>query len=131
MKMLLHLINKMSRILQPSIIFIDGAEKPFYKKVPKEEKQLEPKRLGKKLFKGIIKPILPEDRVLVLSITGKPWTARAKGLTKTYERVKLHVYFDKHNTYSNSFADNFNTPRRLRQYISLLARTSVALSWHR
>lgn len=85
--MLLHLINKMSRILQPSVIFIDGAEKPFYKKVPKEERALEPKRIGKKLFKGIVKPILPEDRVLVLSITGKPWTAKATGLAKAYERV--------------------------------------------
>lgn len=93
--MLLHLVNKMSRLLQPSVIFIDGAEKPFYKKVPKEEKELEPKRLGTKLFKGIVKPILPEDRVLVLSITGKPWTAKAKGLKKTYERV----YFIFHRLY--------------------------------
>lgn len=85
--MLLHLINKMSRVLQPAIIFIDGAEKPFYKKVPKEEKPLEPKRIGKKLFKGIVKPITPQDRVLVFSITGKPWAGKAAKLKKTFERV--------------------------------------------
>lgn len=90
--MLLHLINKMSRILQPSIIFIDGAEKPFYKKVPKAEKQFEPKKIGKKLFKGIVKPILPEDRVLVFSVTGQPWAAKAAGLKKTYERVSVMVF---------------------------------------
>lgn len=85
--MLLHLINKMSRLLQPSIIFFDGAEAPFYKKVPKPERALEPKKMGKKLLKGIIKPILPEDRVMVLGITGKPWTAKAKPILKAFERV--------------------------------------------
>lgn len=86
--MLLHLINKMSRLLQPSIIFFDGAEAPFYKKVPKLEKALEPKRLGNKILKGIVKPLLPEDRVLVLGITGQPFAARAKPMQKAYERVK-------------------------------------------
>lgn len=66
MKMLLHLITKMSRLLAPSIIYFDAAEKIFYKKVPKDEKQLDPKRIGKKLVKGIIKTITPADRVLVL-----------------------------------------------------------------
>lgn len=89
MKMLLHLINKMSRLLQPSVIFFDGAEAPFYKKVPKPEKALEPKRLGNKILKGIVKPLLPEDRVIVLGITGKPWTARAKPLKKAFERVSV------------------------------------------
>lgn len=33
LKYFLHLVNKMSRILQPTILFIDGAHKPFIKKV--------------------------------------------------------------------------------------------------
>ncbi|KAI4467650.1 hypothetical protein MML48_2g00000914 [Holotrichia oblita] len=89
MKLLVHLINKMSRLLQPSVIFIDGAEKPFYKKVPAAEKKEEPKKMGKQLFKGIVKTIKPEDRVLVLGITRQPWAAKAAGLKKAFEKVIL------------------------------------------
>ncbi|XP_063918928.1 dynein regulatory complex protein 11-like isoform X2 [Zophobas morio] len=89
MKMLIHLINKMSRVLQPSVIFLDGAEKVFYKKVPKAEKQLDPKRIGKKLQKGIIKTIKPEDRVLVFGITGAPWLGKPGKMKKVFERIIL------------------------------------------
>lgn len=87
MKMLVHLINKMSRILQPSIIYIDGAEKTFYKKVPPSERRQDPKKMAKDLFKGIVKMILPEDKVLLLGISGQPYAAQAGGLKKAYERV--------------------------------------------
>lgn len=85
--MLIHLITKMSKILQPSIIFFDGAERIFYKKVPKDEKDLDPKRVGNKLVKGIIKLIKPEDRILVLGVTGAPWLAQAAKMKKAFERV--------------------------------------------
>ena len=87
MKLFVHLLNKMSRLLQPSVIFIDGAEKPFYKKVPKEQRQFEPKRMGKKLFKGVVKTIAPEDRVLVLGISSQPWAAKKRGLMKAFQTV--------------------------------------------
>lgn len=114
MKLLVHLINKMSRLLQPSIIFLDGAEKPFYKKVPAAEKKDEPKKMGKQLFKGIVKTIKPEDRVLVLGITGQPWAAKAAGLKKAFERVTINVqnyltryhncyYYASHFTKKNTF----------------------------
>lgn len=64
-KMLVHLVKKMAKILAPSIIFIDNAEKLFWKKVPKEEKQNNPKRLGKCL-KELISGIKDEDRVMIL-----------------------------------------------------------------
>jgi hypothetical protein len=56
-----HLVNKVSRLLQPSVIYIDGAEKPFVKKVPKTDKT-DPKRLKKDLPK-IIKGISQDDQV--------------------------------------------------------------------
>ncbi|CAG9764660.1 unnamed protein product [Ceutorhynchus assimilis] len=87
--MLIHLVTKMSKLLQPSIIYFDRAERLFYKKVPKEEKDLDPKRVGKKLVKGIIKTIKPEDRVLVLGTTGAPWLAQAAKLKKAFERAIL------------------------------------------
>lgn len=87
MKLLVHLINKMSRLLQPSVIYVDGAEKTFYKKVPAAEKDLNPKKMGKQLFKGIVKTIKPEDRVLLLGVTNQPWAGKQSGLKKAYERV--------------------------------------------
>jgi IQ and AAA domain-containing protein len=38
-----HLILKMARLLQPTVLFIDGAHKPFYRKIPREEKPLDPR----------------------------------------------------------------------------------------
>lgn len=88
LNLLIHKVDKMSKILQPSIIFFDGAEKPFYKKVPKQEKDLEPKRLGKHILKKLVKPIKPEHRVLVLGITDAPYAAKGKSLNKAYEKVR-------------------------------------------
>ncbi|KAK5647338.1 hypothetical protein RI129_002230 [Pyrocoelia pectoralis] len=86
--MLVHLVNKMSRLLQPSIYFFDGAEKPFYKKIPTEEIDDDPKKLGGVLMKGIVKPITPNDKVLVLGISNQPFNAKPQ-LQKTYERIIL------------------------------------------
>ncbi|KAF5304779.1 hypothetical protein FQA39_LY09556 [Lamprigera yunnana] len=86
--LLVDLINRLARVLQPSIIFIDGGEKPFYKKVPKEEKRLEPKKMGGVLHKSIIKKILPEDKILVLAISDKPFSAKRK-IIKVFNRIIL------------------------------------------
>jgi hypothetical protein len=59
-----HLINKVSRLLQPSVIYIDNAEKTFLKKVPKTDKT-DPKRLKKDLPK-IVKGISQDDQVGML-----------------------------------------------------------------
>uniref|UniRef100_H3DDL2 Zgc:153738 n=1 Tax=Tetraodon nigroviridis TaxID=99883 RepID=H3DDL2_TETNG len=36
--MMIHMVFKVAKLLQPSVIFIEDTEKIFYKKVPKEEK---------------------------------------------------------------------------------------------
>jgi hypothetical protein len=48
--MLIHLVVKVSRLLQPSVIYMDCAERPFVKKIPKTDKS-DPKRLKKDLPK--------------------------------------------------------------------------------
>lgn len=50
--MLLHLVSKVSRLLQPSVIYMDNAERPFVKKIPKTDKS-DPKRLKKDLPKMV------------------------------------------------------------------------------
>ena len=80
LNMLLHLVSKVGkdlaelgfkntimlqvgRLLQPSVVFIDQAEKTFIKKVSKTDKS-DPKRLRKDLPK-LVKNIAPEDQVSV------------------------------------------------------------------
>ncbi|XP_068563222.1 dynein regulatory complex protein 11 [Cebidichthys violaceus] len=86
--MMLHMVFKVARLLQPSVIWIEDAEKMFYKKVPKEEKELDPKRLKKDLPKSL-KLIKGEDRVLIVGTTKDPLSADIKALCKMYSKILL------------------------------------------
>ncbi|KAK3913554.1 Dynein regulatory complex protein 11 [Frankliniella fusca] len=94
--MLVHLVSKVSRQVAsrkgrraeaPSVIFMDCAEKPFLKKVPKTDKT-DPKRLKKDLPK-LIKSIGPEDQVLLLGISRSPWECDQKALAQVYAKMIL------------------------------------------
>ncbi|KAJ8395966.1 hypothetical protein AAFF_G00026740 [Aldrovandia affinis] len=87
LQMMLHMVFKVARLMQPSVIWIGGAEKMFYKKVPKEEKEANPKRLKKDLPK-ILKSIAT-DRVLVMGTSRDPSSADLKSLCKMYAKVIL------------------------------------------
>ncbi|XP_073433693.1 dynein regulatory complex protein 11 [Dendrobates tinctorius] len=88
LQMMLHMVLKVARQLQPSIIWIEEAEKMFYKKVPKTEKQLDPKRLKKDLPK-LLKSIKSEDRILVVGTSQRPFDAEVKPLSKVYKKIIL------------------------------------------
>ncbi|XP_025049307.1 IQ and AAA domain-containing protein 1-like [Alligator sinensis] len=88
LSLLMHMVFKVARLLQPSVIWVGNAEKTFYKKVPKEEKEAEPKRLRKELPKAL-KMLRVDDRVLLLGTSDRPYMADAKALCKAYERVLL------------------------------------------
>ncbi|XP_048454819.1 dynein regulatory complex protein 11 [Rhincodon typus] len=88
LKMMIHMVFKVARMLQPSVVWIDNAEKVFYKKVPKMEKQLEPKRL-KKSFPKILKSIKAEDRVLIVGTTRRPFDAELKSFCRGFQKIVL------------------------------------------
>ncbi|KAG5850704.1 dynein regulatory complex protein 11 [Anguilla rostrata] len=88
LQMMLHMVFKVARLMQPSVVWIGDAEKMFYKKVPKEEKELDPKRLKKDLPK-ILKSIKGEDRILIVGTTQEPFNADIKSLCKVYSKVVL------------------------------------------
>lgn len=97
--MLMHLVQKVSRLLQPSIIFMDDAEKPFVKKTPKGDRT-DPKRLKKDLPK-LIKNIAAEDRVVFIGTSCAPWDAEQKTFQQTYNRF---IYIPRPDYGALSFA---------------------------
>lgn len=58
--MLIHLVTKVARLLQPAVIYMDCAERPFVKKIPKTDRS-DPKRLKKDLPK-IVKSTFPSSK---------------------------------------------------------------------
>ncbi|XP_008200287.2 dynein regulatory complex protein 11 [Tribolium castaneum] len=85
--MLIHLVVKVSRLLQPSVIYMDCAERPFVKKIPKTDKT-DPKRLKKDLPK-IVKNFSPEDRVMLIGVSNCPWESDQKLLQQVYQKFIL------------------------------------------
>ncbi|CAH1132986.1 unnamed protein product [Ceutorhynchus assimilis] len=82
--MLIHLVVKVSKLLQPSVIYMDNAERPYVKKIPKTDKT-DPKRLKKDLPK-IVKNFSPEDRVIFIGVTDCPWESDQKLLQQVYQK---------------------------------------------
>lgn len=97
--MLMHLVSKVSRLLQPSVIFMGDAERPFMKKIPKTDRT-DPKRLKKDLPK-LIKNLGPEDRVLFIGTSCCPWDADQKLLQQTYNHF---IYIPRPDYGTLSFA---------------------------
>ncbi|KAF5278089.1 hypothetical protein FQR65_LT03605 [Abscondita terminalis] len=85
--MLIHLVLKVSRLLQPSVIYMDCAERPFVKKIPKTD-TTDPKRLKKDLPK-IVKNFSPEDRVMLIGVTSCPWDSDQKLLQQVYQKYLI------------------------------------------
>ena len=85
--MLIHMVMKVGKALQPSVIFINDAEKTFLKKVPKTDTS-DPKRLKKDLPKTL-KGWKPEDRLLLVGTSSKPLDCDLKGLCGLYQKIIL------------------------------------------
>ncbi|XP_033471742.2 dynein regulatory complex protein 11-like [Epinephelus lanceolatus] len=85
---LLHLVFKVAGELQPSVIWIEDAEKIFYKKTPKTDRESDPRRLKKDLLKSL-KTLKLEDRVLVIGTTRRPFDAEIKPFCKVYKKIIL------------------------------------------
>ncbi|XP_030640603.1 dynein regulatory complex protein 11 [Chanos chanos] len=88
LQMMVHNVCKVARLMQPSVIWIGDAEKMFFKKVPKEDKELDPRRLQKDLPE-IVKSIKSGDRILVVGTTREPFNADLKALCKVYNKIIL------------------------------------------
>lgn len=85
LNMLLHMVFKVAKAWQPSVVFIEECEKTFMKKIPKTDKT-DPKRVKKALPK-ILKGLKPEDRVMIIGATCRPFDAEAKAFCGMYQRI--------------------------------------------
>ncbi|XP_006866877.1 PREDICTED: IQ and AAA domain-containing protein 1 [Chrysochloris asiatica] len=88
LQMMMHVVFKVARQLQPSVVWIGDTEKTFYKKVPSNEKQMEPKRLKNQLPK-ILKLLKPDDRILIVGTTQRPFDAELQSFCKVYQKIIL------------------------------------------
>jgi SpoVK/Ycf46/Vps4 family AAA+-type ATPase len=88
---MMHMVFKVARAMKPAVVYIDDAEMVFAKKVPKDDTS-DPKRIKKDLAK-YLKGLSPEDRIIVIGTTSKPWDAD-KALPTSFEKV---IYIPKPN----------------------------------
>ncbi|NXT41464.1 DRC11 protein, partial [Pelecanoides urinatrix] len=96
LQMMLHMVLKVAKHLQPSVVWIGDTEKIFSKAVPKAEEKascsffipMNPKRLEKILPK-FLKALKAEDRVLLVGTTNRPFDANLKPFCKVYQKIIL------------------------------------------
>uniref|UniRef100_A0A1X7UMX2 ATPase AAA-type core domain-containing protein n=1 Tax=Amphimedon queenslandica TaxID=400682 RepID=A0A1X7UMX2_AMPQE len=90
--MLLHTVFKVDKACPPSVVLIGHCERTFRKRIPKTDKT-DPKRF-KKMLPKIFKGIKPEDRVMIIGTSTRPFDADVKGLCVMYQRIIMIPRFD-------------------------------------
>lgn len=83
---LVHMVFKVARAQAPSIVFIDGIEMIFAKKVPKDDVS-DPKRIKKDLLKALKGLKGGSDHVLVVGSSSKPWEGEAKTMLPLFNKM--------------------------------------------
>ncbi|EEB19297.1 conserved hypothetical protein [Pediculus humanus corporis] len=121
--MLMHLVSKVARLMQPAVIYMNGAEKPFMKKVPKTDKT-DPKRLKKDLPR-LVKSFCSEDQIMLIGVSNTPWECDQKALQQTYNKfifIPKPDYSSLNNIYMELF---FNYSGVSRQFdVGAMAKLS-------
>ncbi|NWR55510.1 DRC11 protein, partial [Bucorvus abyssinicus] len=87
LQMVFHMVLKVAKQLQPSVVWIGDTEKIFSKAVPKAE-ETNPKRLAEILPK-FLKALKAQDRVLLVGTTNRPFDANLKPFCKVYQKIIL------------------------------------------
>ncbi|NXD69296.1 DRC11 protein, partial [Eolophus roseicapillus] len=86
LQMMLHMVLKVAKQLQPSVVWIGDTEKIFSKAASKADRETGPKRLEKMLPK-FLKALRAPDRVLLVGTTNRPFDASLKPFCKVYQKI--------------------------------------------
>ncbi|NXE97081.1 DRC11 protein, partial [Menura novaehollandiae] len=84
--MMFHMILKVGKELQPSVVWIGDAEKVFSKGAPKGEEEINAKRLGK-ILPQFLRALKAKDRVLLVGTTSRPFDANMGPFCKIYQKI--------------------------------------------
>ncbi|KAM6269058.1 dynein regulatory complex protein 11 [Porphyrio hochstetteri] len=87
LQMMLHMVLKVAKQLQPSVVWIGDTEEIFSKAV-KGEEEMSPRRLANMLPK-FLKALKAQDRVLLVGTTTRPFDANLKPLCRAYQKIIL------------------------------------------
>ncbi|KAH8296336.1 hypothetical protein KR054_004891 [Drosophila jambulina] len=127
MKYFLHVILKVAKAFQPTILYIEEAHRVFWKRVPPEARAIKPKLLASSINKKILKPLKKQDKIVLIGTSNMPW-AGGGGLKKAFQKVLLIPKCD----YGTSFLlwlelMTENAPDDMKEYAySALARVLQA-----
>ncbi|NWY64870.1 DRC11 protein, partial [Erithacus rubecula] len=86
--MMLHMILKVGKELQPSVVWIGDTERMFARGAAKGEDEVNFKRLAK-LLPQFLRAVKPQDRVLLLGTTRRPFDANLGPFCKVYQKIIL------------------------------------------
>ncbi|NXR93905.1 DRC11 protein, partial [Hypocryptadius cinnamomeus] len=86
--MMLHMILKVGKELQPSVVWIGDTERIFSKGAPKGEEEVNFKRLAK-LLPQFLRALKPKDRVLLVGTSSRPFDANLGPFCKVYQKIIL------------------------------------------
>jgi hypothetical protein len=89
MSYFLNLVMQVAVKVQPSVLFIDGAHKPYIRKLNDEVKLENPWKLGKYLIRDIVKNLTNEDAVILIGVTNEPWNCNFQYLRQCYEKFAV------------------------------------------
>ncbi|NWW14405.1 DRC11 protein, partial [Oreocharis arfaki] len=84
--MMFHMILKVGRELQPSVVWIGGTERLYSKGAPKGEEEVNAKRLAR-ILPPFLRALKPKDRVLLVGTTAKPFDANPGPFCKVYQKI--------------------------------------------
>ncbi|KAH8309765.1 hypothetical protein KR067_002715 [Drosophila pandora] len=88
LKYFLHLILKVAKAFQPTIMYIEEAHRLFWSKVPPEAKDINPRLLGSSIASKILKPLKKNDKVVLVGTSNMPWSAKG-GIRKAFQKILL------------------------------------------
>ncbi|NXG50851.1 DRC11 protein, partial [Psilopogon haemacephalus] len=88
LQMMLHMVLKVARQLQPSVLWIEDTEEIFSKAARKAEGEANPGQLAKALPK-FLKVLKAQDRVLLVGTTNRPFDANLKPFCEVYKKIIL------------------------------------------